>query len=260
MKSAEHRQQLPASVELAWGRRERPAKGPRRALTLERIVEAAIRVGEAEGLEAVSMSRVAAEVGVSTMALYRYVPAKADLLTIMQDTLFGPPPEPPAPGTGWREGLLWWAGRMRAVVRRHTWALRVPVNGPPVMPHSVAWMETGLRCLRGTGLDDGTKLSILVLVSGFVRSEALLAADLAAAFERTGNDPSDALTGYGPMLLEVLDEHRFPELYRAARSGVFEEEDDPDWEFMFGMERLLDGIEVLVRPQCTENPPSTNSD
>ena len=94
---------LPASIEAAWGVRTRPSKGPRPTLSLERIVAAAVRVAAADGLAAVSMSRVAAELGVSTMSLYRYVGSKAELLALMVDVPYEPPPRP-EPGEGWRRG------------------------------------------------------------------------------------------------------------------------------------------------------------
>ena len=80
--------ELPESIELAWGLRERPGKGPRRSLTMRQVVAAGIRVAEADGLPAVSMSRVAGELGVGTMSLYRYVSAKSDLLELMADTAY----------------------------------------------------------------------------------------------------------------------------------------------------------------------------
>ena len=84
--------ELPASIEAAWGIRERPRKGPKPGLSLPRIVEAAISVAERDGLAAVSMSRVAAELGASTMSLYRYVSAKDELLMLMADAAYGAPP------------------------------------------------------------------------------------------------------------------------------------------------------------------------
>src|SRR4029453_11068455 len=90
---------LPASIEATWGVRTRPSKGPRPALSLERIVAAAARVAAADGLQGVSMSRVAADLGVSTMSLYRYVGAKDELLVLMADLAFEPPPGP-VPGEG----------------------------------------------------------------------------------------------------------------------------------------------------------------
>ena len=83
---------VPASVAAAWGVRDQPRKGPKPALTLPRIVEAAIKVADTEGLDAVSMSRVAAEAGAAPMSLYRHVSAKEELIEHMVDTAWGLPP------------------------------------------------------------------------------------------------------------------------------------------------------------------------
>ena len=82
---------LPGSVAAAWGVRERPHKGPKPGLSLGRIVEAAVRVADTEGLDAVSMGRVAAELGTAPMSLYRHVSAKEELLTMMVDAAWGRP-------------------------------------------------------------------------------------------------------------------------------------------------------------------------
>src|SRR5262245_35900157 len=100
---------LPASIAAAWGLRERPNKGPRPALSLQRIVAAAVRVAAADGLQAVSMGRVASELGVSTMSLYRYVGAKEELLALMADLTFEAPPARRGPEESWRDGLARWA-------------------------------------------------------------------------------------------------------------------------------------------------------
>src|SRR5215469_8552661 len=120
--------QVPDSVAAAWGVRERPHKGPRPALSLSRIVDAAVRVADAEGLDAVSMGRVAAELGTATMSLYRHVSAKEELLTLMVDAAWGPvsdgpASDGPAPGEGWRAGLARWAWALRAGARRHPWVV-----------------------------------------------------------------------------------------------------------------------------------------
>ena len=101
------RADLPDTVAVAWGVRGRPHKGPRPGLSLERIVAAAIRLADAEGLAAVSMSRVATALGTAPMSLYRYVAAKDELLALMVDAAYGPPPSGPLPSgpaadTRWR--------------------------------------------------------------------------------------------------------------------------------------------------------------
>ena len=97
--------ELPAAVAAAWGVRAHPGKGPKPGLSLERIVAAAVKIASRDGLDAVSMSRVAAELGASTMSLYRYVNAKDELVKLMIDAAWGSPPAPEAePGTGGAPG------------------------------------------------------------------------------------------------------------------------------------------------------------
>jgi AcrR family transcriptional regulator len=240
---------LPASVEVAWGLRERPGKGPRPGLDLDRIVGAAVRIASAEGLAAVSMGRVAKELGVSTMSLYRYVAAKDELYVLMQEAATGLPPEPLAPGTHWREALTVWATALRDGSRRNLWAVRIPVGGPPATPNSVAWMEWGLASLDGSGLDEGDRISVILLVNAFVRSEVGMMADLAEAQAKAGTTPEESLVRYGRLLARFADPERFPAVARLVESGVLGGADDPDYEFVFGLERLLDGIEALVRKQ-----------
>lgn len=236
---------LPAGIEAAWGLRERRTKGPKPGLTLNRIVDAAVRLAASDGLGAVSMSRVAADLGVSTMSLYRYVAAKDELLLLMEDAAFGTPPPGPDPDEDWRTGLSAWAWALRASFHRNPWVLRIPTSAPPLTPNSVAWMERGLACLRDTRLSEGAKISVLMLVTGFVRNEARLSADLAAAAERTGGT-EQSMASWARLLRKVTDAERFPAVTAALAAGELDTPGGPDDEFVFGLERTLDGIEALV--------------
>jgi len=237
---------LPVSLEVAWGLRERPAKGPRPGLSLDRIVDAAVRIAAAEGLGAVSMGRVAKELGVSAMSLYRYVGAKGELYVLMQEAAAGAPPETPPDGTGWRECLAWWARAQRAVFRQNLWLLRIPTSGPPVGPNSLAWMEAALAGLDGTGLREDEKLSVLMLVGGYVRNESVLMSDLEAGMRANGVGPEESLRRYAAALGALTDAERHPAITRLLGSGVFEYGDEVDADFDFGLDRVLDGIEVLI--------------
>jgi AcrR family transcriptional regulator len=243
---------LPASIEAAWGVRERAPKGPRPALSLARIVDAAARVATADGLAAVSMSRVAADLGVSTMSLYRYVASKDELLALMTDLPFEAPPAPRGPEEGWREGLARWAWTERAVLRRNPWVLRIPISGPPITPNAIVWLERGLDCLRGTGLREDEKLSVMLLVTGYVRNQTLLEAEIAAAQAAgvTAPDP-ELLPSYGRLMARLTDPERFPALHAVIAAGVFDEPGDGDYDFRFGLERVLDGIEALIDKRRT---------
>jgi AcrR family transcriptional regulator len=232
--------QLPPSIELAWGLREVGSRGPRRALTLEQIVAAGIAVAQAEGVGALSMARIAKELGVGTMSLYRYVAAKDELLTIMVDTALGTP-QAPAPGEDWMAGLTRWAVGVRTAYQRHPWTLRVPISGPPLGPNNVAWLDNALQALAGTPLTEQEKLSTVLLVSGFVRNEATLTADFAAA---AGGE--QVMPGYGRLLARLTSAEQLPALHRAIVSGSLDDPDDLDAEFNFGLERILDGVAALM--------------
>lgn len=134
---------IPPGLQLAWGLRDAGSRGPKRGLTLERIVAAGIKVAHTDGLAALSMARIAGELGVGTMSLYRYVAAKDELLLLMVDTALGAPP-PPAAGEDWRAGLRRWALGVWEAYRRQPWVLRVPISGPPYGPNNVAWLDNAL--------------------------------------------------------------------------------------------------------------------
>ena len=238
---------LPDSVAAAWGVRARPHKGPKPALSLERIVAAAVRIADTDGLDAVSMGRVAAELGAAAMSLYRHVSAKEELLTLMVDAAWGDSPDPLADGEGWRSGLCRWAWAMRASIRRHPWAIRIPLDSLPIMPHAVTWFEHALACMQDTPLTEARKASVIMLLSGYVRNLAATESDIAAAMLASGLSPDEWMSAYPRMLTKLTDPQRFPALTAFIAAGVFEAADGPDDEFTFGLDRILDGIEHLVQ-------------
>lgn len=240
---------LPASFEMVWGVRDRPTKGPKRGLSLEQIVDAGIRVANAEGIGGVSMSRVASELGTSAMSLYRYVAAKDELLWLMIDGAFGQvEAEEPTEG-GWRDRLERWAEIELAGYRQFPWVMRIPVAGAPIMPNQLRFMEWGLRTLGGTALAEHEKLSVILLVTSFVRSFALLSSDIAAAFE-AGSPFAQASMNYGALIRSLTSAEEFPALHAVVNAGTFEEEVEDDdvlaYDFRFGLERILDGVAALI--------------
>lgn len=237
---------LPASLEQAWGVRDRPHRGPRPGLSLERIVATAVRVADAHGLAAASMSRVAAELGTGPMSLYRYVAAKDELVALMVDAAYGPAPQGPSTAEDWRAGLSRWAWSMRAAMGRHPWVLQVPISGLPVRPNEVTWFETGLACLSETSLREEEKASVIMLLSGYVRNSASIDADIEAAVRRSGLTPDEWMASYARTLTQLADPLRFPAIARFAAAGVFEQADPPEAEFTFGLDRILAGVAELI--------------
>jgi AcrR family transcriptional regulator len=237
---------LPTSLLAAWGRHEPAARGPKRGLSLEAIAAAGVAVADREGLTAVSMKRVADELGSKPMSLYRYLGSKEELLALMIDLAGGVPPQAP-PGETWRAGLERWARHYRGALREHPWAVRVPISGPPVTPNQIRWLEDALSSLRDTPLSGQEKLSVVLLVSGFVRNDASLEADIDEAAARAGVLVEEFMIGYGQLIGQLTDPAEFPHLHAAVATGALDDDDDLAVEFEFGLRRVLDGIELLVQ-------------
>ncbi|MFD7864710.1 TetR/AcrR family transcriptional regulator C-terminal domain-containing protein [Streptomyces sp. NPDC059783] len=229
---------LKAGIELLWGERGQPARGPKPSLTPRRIADEAVAVADAEGLDAVSMGRVAAGLGVSGMALYRYVPGKTELVELMVEVALEDVPDLSAEAGGWRAGLTAWSRRSWEVYRRHGWLLAATAMRRQIMgPHQLGWLDAAHAVLEPTGLGAADRQRTVLLLIGEVRSIAQQAADFDEEHSRE----------WGRLTDELLERHaeRFPALTRAIAHGAFapEEGDDP---LAFGLERILDGVQVLV--------------
>ncbi len=248
---------LPRSLLVLWGREEPRRRGPKPGLSLERIAVAAISLADADGLGAVSMGRVAGQLGVTTMALYRYVSTKDELIALMLDVALGRPALPADASEGWRARLERWSWGYLMALRRHPWAPRVPISGPPLTPNQVTWTEAWFGALAATALTDQEKLSVLLLVSNYVRGVAQLLIDLAAAERDARPEQLSGMSPYGQLLAQVIDAERFPTLCGMLASGAFDQpDDDPDEDFSFGLRTVLDGVALLVRErQPTQKTP-----
>lgn len=234
----------PASVLRAWGHGAPSGRGPQPTLSLDAIVGAAVGIAAREGVDAVAMSRVAQALGVGTMSLYRHVEGKRELLALMVDSVFAPVPPPPGPRERWRPALTRWAEAHLEVLRRHSWVVRVPIGGPPVTPNQVRWFECGLRSLAPTGVSEGEKLAVLLLVNGVVRNHATLEADLAAA---AGEGAAfDGVGAYGATLRDLIDVERFPALSRLLAAPDGDGPESRSGGFDFALACVLDGVAALV--------------
>ncbi|MFI9046578.1 TetR/AcrR family transcriptional regulator [Streptomyces sp. NPDC053427] len=232
------------SVELLWGGRERPSRGPKPALSLERITRTAMAIADIGGLGAVSMQRVAGELDFTKMSLYRYVPGKMELVALMIDTAMGEPPAPaPAGGDGgWRPALREWAEQLAAAFRRHPWLLNATI-GPRVMgPNELGWTERALSALADTNLNGGEQLDAVVVVAGHVRAITQVSASLGLGSAQA-KEPEQVMSAALNELL-VGRSDRFPALTAALASA--EETDSRDQSLEFGLERILDGLEAHI--------------
>lgn len=235
---------LPAEVTLLWGLRETARRGRKPSLTVADITRAAVEVADAEGLGAVSMAKVAERLGNATMALYRYVKSKNDLLLLMADAAIGPAPALPE-GLEWREGLTVWVRRVLAVLRARPWVVQIPISGPPVGPNNLSWFDRALGALGGTGLSEEEKVGVVMGLLTYVQGEARLSLDLSTGYRE---NPEAFGRQYGLALARVVDPLRFPALSRVVTSGVFDGEVpyDDEVDGMFGLTLYLDGVAALI--------------
>ncbi|MET0339792.1 MAG: helix-turn-helix domain-containing protein, partial [Polyangiales bacterium] len=145
---------------MLWERATPPRRGPRRTLTLDAIGRIGITIADAEGLGGVTMQRVAAGLGVTKMALYRYVPGKAELVALMIDIGVGPPPRRRARPQRWRSATVAWARALFAIFSQHPWAFGATV-GPRVLgPNELGWLEHAVAVLDDTPLRGAEKLDV----------------------------------------------------------------------------------------------------
>ena len=247
--------QLPAGLDLLWGRREAGKRGPRPGLSADAIVDAAIRLADAEGLEGVLMARVAAELRFTTMSLYRYVDSKEELLQLMWNASARGAETLVLEGDGWRARLRMWAIVQRDMIDLHPWITQMPMAAPPVAPNSLAFVERGLGAMDGTPLADADKLRFIGLISSFTLSEARMANDALRAARDTAAAAGEAAPPwtYDALLRELADEATYPRLYKIAwtppaGSGEGGSGGPPSEreEFLFGIDRILDGIQAYM--------------
>jgi AcrR family transcriptional regulator len=237
---------LPAEVALMWGLQAVTKRGPKPSLKVEDITKAAIGIADSEGLSAVSMARVAERLGNSTMALYRHVKSKDELLVLMSDAALERP-QPLPDGIDWRTGLVFWAHGVMTAVRAHRWYAQLPISGPPAGPNNLAWLDSALGALKDTGLTEEGKVGVVMGLMTYVQGEMRLSSDLAAGYA----DNPDAFSRYGATLARVVDPRQLPALAAVLAAGVFDDSassftDDDDADFDFGLQLYLDGVAGFI--------------
>ncbi|WP_067457436.1 TetR/AcrR family transcriptional regulator [Actinomadura macra] len=234
------------SLELLWGVQARPRRGPKPRLTVEEIVRAAVEVADADGLDALSMRRIADELGVATMSIYTYVPGKAELIDVMLDRALGELTPPSAPT--WRARLEHIAREGWALFHRHPWMLQIAVARPPMGPNMLAKYEYELGAIEGLGLSDLEMDSVIALVTGFAESAARGSVNAAEAERRSGVSDLEWWEATAPLLEQVIDPADYPIGSRVgtAAGQEYNSAVAPGRAFEFGLARILDGIESLI--------------
>jgi AcrR family transcriptional regulator len=233
---------------LLWRTHERPNRGGKSGLSVDRIVSAAVEIADSDGLAALSMRRVAEHLGVGTMSLYTHVPGKGELIDVMLDTVIGEVDMPEDVPEGWRARLESIARANWALYHRHPWILQVSAGRPPLGPNVIAKYDYELRAVDGIGLDDVEMDSVITLVVGHAEGAARLALEASQAEQRTGVTDEQWWSASAPILSRVFDASRYPTAARvgAAAGEAYGAAYDAEHTFEFGLQRVLDGIAVLV--------------
>lgn len=244
--------ELPRHVAVAWGVAAFPQRGPKRELSHEGIVDAAVEIADAEGLDAVTMQRVASSFGFTTMALYRYVASKDELHRLMADAAIDEEALAAIPSHDWREGMRAWASVVRRRYLEHPWLMQLPVvRDELLMPGNMVMVDAALRAMRTLPLPGETKLGVLIGASLLVRGFAAISAEMFASEDRYP-------PGTRAALLQVATPDRFPDLAPLVANGAYLGEpeadhgpQDPDMDMHFGLEIYLDGVAALAERDGT---------
>lgn len=228
--------------------RHRRPRGNDNEITTERIVRAAMEIADAEGLDALSLRRVAADLDIATMTLYRYVEGKEDLILLMAEAAFAETPLPEQPPEHWREHLELACRLQWTIHRLHPWLVQVmSLTRPRPAPNAMAHTEWALRALDGLHLDPVKMLYIHITLVSYVRGFAINFELEAEAEQNTGMTDEQWLRSQDANVMSILASGAYPILARTMPdlSTTF----SLDHLFEFGLSRVLDGIGVLIAEQ-----------
>ncbi|MGW8542590.1 TetR/AcrR family transcriptional regulator [Streptomyces albidoflavus] len=246
------------SLALLWGEGEaggeRTAPGPKPALSVAAVVAAAVEVADEGGIAALSMRAVADRLGRSSMALYTYVPGKAELLDLMYDRAHAELPGAYPPDDGWRAAATAWAADLRALYLRHPWLLQVSYARPVLGPCEQRVMEALAGVLFATGLPASTLRAAAAALFDLVRGGARTRAEARLAAAATGVADTEWWAERAARLGEVAPDfaERFPLSVRLSAGEAGTDGAPASWEERMdathaaGLALLLDGLEAAA--------------
>lgn len=240
-------------LEILWGKTSERRRGPKPTLSVEHIAQAAIGFAKAEGLEALSMKRLAEVLNVGTMTLYTYVPDKTTLLQLMLDRAVTGL-ELPTSSVDWRQHLRRSAETLFTLYLEHPWMLQVIVDAPPITPGQMRYLESMLRALRDTGLTGSESLDVSMSLSYYVLGAAKLSSGILAAERDSSLHSEELQANYAAAFERFLDPAEFPTVLMAMTEPRAEiSPSEGIWDhlgFHFGLERLIDGVAAYIARQA----------
>ena len=223
-----------------WSLPEHGERGPKPRHSRAAVAAMAVRVADAEGIEAVTMRRIAAELGVGTMSLYNYVPTKDHLVQLMIDQTAAEYVYPSPPPADPRAAIADLARQGRDLVQRHHW-LPAVVHRPPVMgPNALRYIDYFLGLLADSPLGTGAKMEIIALINGFALMYGGMQAALAAERAHTGVTAEEQAAAPVAMIVAAAASGHYPNL-AAALAMPAQAPPSADDVFNSCVMRLIDG-------------------
>jgi len=223
------------------------SRGPKQRASVDAVVDTAIALADEEGMEALSMRRIAERLGLKPMSVYTYVPGKAELIDLMVDRVAGEQPLPELRGS-LRERLEQVARLTWNELLRHPWLLSIDTSRPPLGPNVSDRWEWSLRAIEGLGLSDLDMDQVISLVVGFVSGPARAYVDAERLHRSTTETDEEWWERNAAVLTEIMDPTRYPISGRVGQAAGEEygAPSDPERAFHFGLARVIDGIEAYV--------------
>ena len=203
------------------------------------MLEAAVAYADAHGLEALSMRKLADELGAGAMSLYHYVPNKVDLIDGMIDIVFSEI-EPPSPEVDWKTAMRARAVSTREALNRHRWAVGHMEGRTTHGPANLRLHEAVLGCLRAAGFSLEMTVHAYSVQDAYIYGFALQETDMASeTAEDFAAEAQRQMTAYAEVLAD------YPNLVEVVGGHVAQEGYDYDTEFLFGLDLILDGLDQL---------------
>lgn len=224
-----------------WDIPEQGTRGPKGRYDRDAVAVAAVRLADAGGLEAVTMRRVATELGIAPMSLYNYVPTKDHLIQLMVDLAAREYQYPGTEPADNRAAIAGLARQGRAVTVRHPW-LPDAMRRPAVIgPGGLRYIDCFLGLLAGSGLDTAAKMEFIAMINGFALMYGGMEATLAAQQASTGISPDQHAAAQVGALVGAAASGQYPNLAAALSASEPAPGRDADEVFDSCVRRLIDG-------------------
>jgi AcrR family transcriptional regulator len=200
-----------------------------------------MRIADREGLQAISMRRLAGELGSGAMSLYRHVSGKDQILDMLLDAAYGEIAVPAAPSGNWREDVRDMARQTRTVLKRHAWLGPLLTSRPTLGPNYLRWFEFLLAATALEAPQIQARLRVIGTVFAFVAGVVGYELGEEETNRRHKLTPERKRKFAAPHLAPILATGHFPNLALFVEQGGGEPTDE---SFEFGLKCVLDGVAI----------------